>query len=335
MNRTGFALRLSLIASLSLLASAKAFGVRRTEDPLALIPAGAATVGMVHWSELKTSPFGAKVFAEMDGVSCDGDAARFLAEAQLNPRDDVDTMVFAMAPAAASVHETALVFFEGRFDTDRLANAIVARGASKKMASGAAYYRLPTHEGSEATRAGDRGAVAFVNRGLIVAGSEDAVVAVLARRESGGTGGLMSGDGLGRHLSRVQKDASAWAMVDLSRFPATQRGSHLGEESGPAATLLGAMKNMSVAVFQAALRGHDVELAASGVSSDSETRGLIEDSLRGVLAMWRLAVADKSPELVPVIRRFSVENDGQAVSVRGTVPESFVQSLMGDRRAAH
>ena len=264
----------------------------------------------------------------MDGASRDGDAARFLADAQLNPREDVDTMVFAMTPAAANAPETALVFFEGRFDVDRLARAIVARGASKKSASGAVYYRLATREGSEKNRAENHGAVAFVHRGLIVAGTEEAVEAVLARRESGGSGGLMAGEGLGRHLSRIQKDASAWAMVDLSRMPAGARGGRVGEESGPTATLMGAMKNMSVAVFQAALHGQDIELAASGVSADAETRGLLEDSLRGVLAMWRLAVQDKSPDLVPVIRRFSVENDGHAVSLRGTVPESVVQSLM-------
>ena len=65
----------------------------------------------------------------------------------------------------------------------------------------------------------EKGAVALVNRGLIVCGNEATVVATLARRESGGDGGLTSGQGLGRYLSRVDRDASAWALVDVARFP--------------------------------------------------------------------------------------------------------------------
>ena len=62
-----------------------------------------------------------------------------------------------------------------------------------------------------------------------------------------------------------------------------------------------------------------------------KNRGLLEDSLRGVLAMWRLAVQEKSPELVSVIRRFRIDNDGDAVSIRGTLPASFLQSLSSKR----
>jgi hypothetical protein len=334
MNGSRLVSRILAVVWLGSLVAADVLAVRRTEDPLALVPAGAATVGVIHWSELRTSPLGAKVFSEMDGISTDGDAARFLAEAQLNLREDVDTMIIAMAPPTADAPESGLVFFQGRFDVDRLSAAIVARGAAKKTAAGGSYYRLGERDGSSGYRAGDHGSVAFINRGLIVAGDEAAVVAVLARRESGGGGGLMEGEGLGRHLGRIQKDASAWALVDLKRLPAARNAhAEAGAAAGPAATLVGAMKNMSVVALQASMHGDDVELAATGVSSDSETRGLLEDSLRGILAMWRLAVQEKSPELVSVIRRFQVENDGQGVSIRGTLPASVLKSLMAERKA--
>ena len=91
------------------------------------------------------------------------------------------------------------------------------------------------------------------------------------------------------------------------------------------------MKSVSLLALQASVHGDAVELAATGVSSDAENRGLLEDSLRGVLAMWRLAVQEKSPELVSVIRRFRIDNDGDAVSIRGTLPASFLQSLSSKR----
>jgi len=50
-----------------------------------------------------------------------------------------------------------------------------------------------------------------------------------------------------------------------------------------------------------------------------------------VLAMWRMAVQDKSPELVPVIRKFKVESDGDGVSIRGNLPGTFLRSLESHR----
>ncbi len=82
--------------------------MRRTEDPLALVPADAATVGVIHWSELRSARSAARVFSPMDHISTDGDAARFLDETGLTPREDIDTVVVAMTrPARAARDERA------------------------------------------------------------------------------------------------------------------------------------------------------------------------------------------------------------------------------------
>jgi hypothetical protein len=324
--------RLSLVLLGAALAT-PILAVRRAEDALALVPAGAATVGVLHCDALRASPLAAPVLAQWDHVSSDGDAARFLAEAQLDPRRDVDTIVVATVPAAAAAGNGALVFFEGRFDVDKITSALTGRGAEKQSASGSDYYRLPAGSANET----HHGAVAFLNRGLAVAGDEDSVVGVLARRESGGAGGLMAGDPLAQLLPRVSSDATAWALVDLKRMPAARHAGDApqsGDSSSPANALMGAMKNVSAAVLQATVKGTDVTLSASGLSADAETRGLLQDSLKGVLAMWRLAVQDKNPDLVPVIRNFQVEDDGQAVSIRGTLPGSFLKKLTSESKRA-
>jgi hypothetical protein len=324
--------RIVLTSGLALLAAASAFGVRRTEDPLALVPADASTVGVIHWSELRASPFGAQVFSQMDDVSTDGDAARFLRETGLTPREDIDTVVVAMTHPTAGGSDDGLVIFEGRFDLARIAGALVARGATKQAGAGGEYYRLPD-EGEK-----HEGAVALVNARMLIAGAEAAVVGALARRESGGAGGLMSGPGLGRHLSRVDRDASAWALVDLTRFPSTQNREahvsiHADSDEGPSQAIVGVMKSVSLLALQAKMHGDAIDVSATGLSDDAENRDLLVDSLRGVLAMWRMAVQEKSPELVAVLRGFRIQNDGEGVSISGTLPASFLKTLAAEHRA--
>jgi hypothetical protein len=144
---------------------------------------------------------------------------------------------------------------------------------------------------------------------------------------------LTSGEGLGKHLARVDRDASAWALVDLARLPSVR----LGESEGggePARALFGAMKSVSLVALQATVRGESLDFAATGLSADAENRELLEDALRGVLAMWRLAVSEKAPELVSVIRRFEISSDSEGVSIRGTLPSGFLQSLKERRQAS-
>ncbi len=324
--------RIVLTSGLALLAAATAFGVRRTEDPLALVPANAATVGVIHWNELRSSPLGAQVFSQMDSVSTDGDAARFLSETGLTPREDIDTIVVAMTHPAAAGSDDGLVIFEGRFDLSRISGALVSRGATKQTGVSGEYYRLANEGGKR------EGAVALVNSRLLIAGGESAVVEALARRESGGAGGLMSGQGLGKHLSRVDRDASAWALVDLTRFPSTQNREghveiHADSDGGPSQAIVGVMKSVSLLALQASVHGDSIDVSATGLSDDAENRDLLVDSLRGVLAMWRIAVQEKSPELVSVLRGFRVQNDGDGVSISGTLPGSFLKTLAGEHRA--
>jgi len=326
--------RIALATGLALSFAAHAFGVRRTEDPLALVPAGAATVGVIHWNELRSSPIGAQVFSQMDDVSTDGDAARFLREMGLTPREDIDTVVVAMTHPAASGSNDGLVIFEGRFDLARIAAAVVARGATRQAGASGEYYRLANEGGKH------DGAVALVNARLLIAGGVTAVVEALARRESGGAGGLMSGQGqgLGKHLSRIDRDASAWALVDLTRFPSTQNREahvdvHVESAEGPSRAIVGVMKSVSLLALQASVHGDSIDVSASGLSDDAENRDLLVDSLRGVLAMWRIAMQEKSPELVSVLRGFRIQNDGEGVSISGTLPGSFLKTLAAEHRA--
>ncbi len=301
---------------------------RSADTLLALVPADAAAVAVVRLNDLRESPLSARLFAGADRMTVDGEAARFLEEAQLNPKKDVDTVVIAGRPSSGEKGSPMLALFEGRFDADKLSRAAEARGAARKSTPAGDYYLLPEGHGHGDERPG---AVAFVGPNLVIAGTETAVAQALADRRSGGTG-FASGAGLGRELKRVDRAASVWALVDVARYPSVANRSariHVsGEADGePAAAIMGVMKSVSLVAFQAKSSGQALELSATGITSDADTRQLLEDSLRGLMAMWRLAVQEKSPEMVAMIRRFSVSSDAEGVSVRGTLPAAFLRSI--------
>ena len=328
MNTHRLPLRPVLLILAAALCALPALAARKTDDALSLVPGDAAAVAVVRWNEVRATALGARLLSETDHVTADGDAARFMAEARLNPKEDVDVIVIAGSPAASGGGRGAgLVLFEGRFDTGRLSSALLARGGERKSSPGGDYFLLP--QSSDPGRRGSSGAVAFASARLTIAGDEASVIDALARRSAGGSD-FASRAALGSNFSRVAPDASAWALIDVKRFPMAQRAR--AEGSGQASELIGALKSVSVVALQASVKGEAIDIAVAGVTESEETRQLLEDSIRGVVAMWRLAVQEKSPEAVAMLRRFKIGNDGQAVTVKGTLTGDFLRSL-SDKRA--
>ena len=318
-----------------------------TDDGISLVPADAASVGVIHVADLRTSPLAARIFSDTDKLTVGGDAAHFLDEAKLNPKEDVDTVVAAGSPKGAGGSAGwGLVLFEGRFDPAALSAAIAARGATKKSTPAGDYWLLPD-KNATASANHEPGAIAFASGRLVIAGNESSVVAALARRSAGGTA-FRSGAGLGRQLSRIDSGASAWALVDVSRFPVGDRskfhasGALNGKDldmkvqSGPqdaALSLVSSMKNVSLLALQATAKGDALKLSATGLVSDDETAGLMEDALRGVLAAWRLAAQEKSPDTVAMLRKFTVSRDKTTVSIAGTLPGPAIRAMVEKKHA--
>src|ERR1017187_5181731 len=128
-RRAGIGLAISvagLLAAATLLAGppARSSGARATDESLSLVPPDAASVALVRFDDLRSSPLARKLFSDTDHITVDGDAARFLDAARLNPRTDIDTIVIVgLQPSGSTSPLLAVV--EGRFDPDRLAAAAV------------------------------------------------------------------------------------------------------------------------------------------------------------------------------------------------------------------
>jgi len=318
MNRSLF--RLSVVL---MMVAALALPVFAKDDALSLVPANAVTVGMVKLAEMRTSPLSSMLFEHTDKMTADSEAAKFIAETGLSPTKDVDVLVIATSPRTNLGSDAdVLVIAEGRFNAEKLSKAFVTRGAVQKNG----YFTLPEKEG-------DSPAVAFSNS-MVIAGTEKAVAAALTARANGGTG-FRGANGLGLDLARVDTKATAWALVDVTRASRLAKGGTIHTGKGQAGDALGAaLKSLSTLAVWATDTGDTLELGAFGVSGDGETLQLLEDTARGALSALRLAVKDKSPDLVSVLRRFDISHKDDYVRIEGSIPASTLREMMAKKRAS-
>jgi hypothetical protein len=309
------------LKSLLVLAALVALPAFAKNDALSLIPNDAVSVGVVRLADLRTSPLSMTLFEQTDKVGSNGESDRFLSEAGLDPKKDIDVLVVAMSPRTnLGTEPEVLVAADGRFNVDRLTKALLDRGATQK----AGYLLLP----QEGETSGKRGAVAFPDSRLVLIGTESAVTEALAARANGGTTFLTS-SGLGRESSRIEPRASAWALVDVAR---AQRLTGTAKVPQNHAVLGAALKNVSTVALWATDTGDALKLGGFGLARDEETLQLVEDTLRGALAAMRLAVQDKAPEMVPVLRKFTVSRSDEAVSISGTIPAAELKKFASKAR---
>jgi hypothetical protein len=307
-------------AALAILALALAPAAFAKNDAMSLIPNDSVSVGVVRLADMRSSPLSAALFAQTAHITNDGEGAKFLAESGLQPTKDVDVVVFATSPRTNLGSEADfLIAADGRFNVDRLTAALVARGAVKKTSAHGVYFVMP--EKGEGTH-GHQGVVAFPDSHLALIGSEAAVIEALASRAAGGTT-FATTSGLGRDMVRVDPHATAFVLVDVPRAQRITGAPKMGNSTQGQA-IGAALKNVSTVAIWATDSGDSLKLSALGLSTDAETLGLVEDTLRGALSAMRLAVQEKSPELVSLLRKFTVTRTDTSVSISGSVPaETF------------
>ena len=315
-------IRIAVVLAAVVISATAAFA---KSDALSLVPADAVSVGVVKLAELRTSPLASTLFQQADKFGGNGEANQFLTDAGLDPAHDIDLLVVATSPKTRLGSEAEVVVLaNGRFNVERLTNALVSRGAVKKDG----YFTLP-----EAKQDGHHGAVAFPDATLAIIGTEAAVIEALESRSTGGTAFPMSL--LGRDAARIDTHASAWAVVDVTRaarLTGTPRLHTRKDQSGQA--LAAAIKSVSTVALWAIDSGDAVKIGAFGLANDAETLELLEDTIRGALSAMRLAVKDKSPDLVSVLRRFDVDRTSDSVRITGTIPGDAIRKLMAEKRAA-
>ena len=305
------------VATLALLVVAGSAAAGPAISALKIIPGDSVAVGTVKLSQLRTSPLSGRIFNEADKMTCDGDGAKFLAETGLDPAKDIDTITFALRPNQATGKEDALVVAEGRFDATRITAALVAHGAKEISSPNGTYYLLA----EEGEVDGEKAAVSFLQRGYAVMGTEEAVKGALNAVARGGSGFVSST--LGSQLSRIDASASAWMIADVARMATLAKDGHDGTEKTE--TIFAAVKKMTYVTMWTTDTGDSLRFGGTALSDDEETRGLVEDTIRGALSAARLAAQEKDPELVELLRKVEVKRDGDGVSIEATIPADLLE----------
>jgi hypothetical protein len=313
--------------AVAILALALAPAAFAKNDAMSLIPNDSVSVGVVRLADMRSSPLSAALFAQTAHISNDDDAMAFLRDSGLQPTKDVDVVVFATSPRTNLGSEADfLIAADGRFNVDRLTSALVSRGAVKKTSAHGAYLMMPEKAGET-----HQGVVAFPDAHLALIGSEAAVLEALASRATGGTT-FATTTGLGRDMARIDAHATAFVLVDVPRAQRITGAPKMG--SGTQSQAIGAaLKNVSTVAIWATDTGDSLKLSAIGLSSDSETLGLVEDTLRGALSAMRLAVQEQSPELVSILRKFTVTRTDSSVSISGSVPAETFKTWVAKSQA--
>jgi hypothetical protein len=292
-------------------------------DLLSLVPEKAVAVGMVDVDDLRSSPVTSRLFDDTDKVTTEGEARRFLEDAGLDPAKDIDRVMIAVSPDTDdSTEGEILVAAEGRFDVSRLSAVVAREGAIPQSAHGKTYFVLPNDEEGEDHRAG---AVAFVSGSLSILGTEEAVTEALGALAQGGTD-FRSASLIGRDLRLVDRSASAWMIMDVQRAARMKGGSDGVEIGGGHADQLGAaLKHISTIAVWGGSGTDGLTFGGTALSADSETRQLLDDTVRGLLAMWRLAAQEEHPEWVPILRDFKVDQTADGVTLTGSIPASILE----------
>src|SRR4051794_2077381 len=312
--------------AVAILALALAPAAFASSGAMSLIPNDSVSVGVVRLNDMRSSPLSAALFAQTAHISNDDDAMAFLRDSGLQPTKDIDVVVFATSPRTNLGSEADfLIAADGRFNVDRLTTALVSRGAVKKTSAHGTYFKMPEKAGET-----HQGVVAFPDAHLALIGSEGAVLEALASRAAGGTT-FATASGLGRDMARIDPHATAFVLVDVPRAQRITGTPKLGGGNGQA--LGTALKNVSTVALWATDSGDSLKLNAIGLSSDSETLGLVEDTLRGALSAMRLAVQEKSPELVSMLRKFTVTRTDSSVSISGSVPAETFKTWVAKSQA--
>ncbi len=317
-------MRFSLLPAALMLVSASAFAA--TGDAMSFIPSDAATIGVVRLADIRNSPLLGRIIAETDKVSGDADAMKFMRDAGLKPTKDVDVMI--VSSSGSEPDAKVLVAFDGRFDAARLASAAEGRGAVKRSFAGASYY-VPSGKD------GEKGAVAFLSNRLILAGDIASVKTALTLAANKGSNTLRPE--IAREMARIDRNASAFAIIDLRRTGASfnQEKSSKSDRNDPRVMAAAAMKGVSLVSLWTRDTGTDLTMSGRAIANDNDIAQSLEDILRGMLAGWRMAIQEKAPELVSVLRKFEIDRAGNEVTFSGTLPGEMLKKHINASNHQH
>ena len=318
------ALRASLLATLAALAVAglalalsgcddsfAAPGVgasAQTTEALALLPGDADVVGMVNLAAARQSgaldaALGGAGLGMVSGRGSD-DFDDFVRMTGFSPAEDLDRVYLAAVEAPDGADGRAAFVAFGRFDRDRIRRYVADQdeGEIEEVQIGELTAYLAAEE------EGPRVGFAFVNSGMLLAGDEGTLRAMVARL--GQTDRTADAE-LRALLDRVAYPDGAW-------FAARGLQRHAGGDVAAQAAE-GVVVSMS-------FEDDGVPVRAFVATRPGADAGDVADAIRGGVAAAKMGVKDR-PATLDVLDRVEVEPEGDGVEVEARLTEAFLASV--------
>jgi len=215
--------------------------------------------------------------------------ANFVYATGVNPQEDVDRVTVGKLGA----HEILMVV-QGRIDKFKAEQYFRDKAQDQETYLGQTIYRD-----------GDGGFVFF--DGLVLMGGQiDAVKKGLDQMSLPGSAPLRSD--LTAAIQTIEAGNQIWAVGDfsISDFPPALR------EHTPIVDML---KSLQRGTYQMRI-DNDIHARATGTFSDENSARNIGDLARGALAVAKMQVAQKQPDLVHLLDGIQVSNSGPTLTVR-------------------
>jgi hypothetical protein len=289
---------------------------------LRYVPADATVIAYADVRNVMTSDFRQRFREAMpDGQAQDD----FQQKTGINIETDIDHVLAGMMPDGGGGPGGGLVVARGRFDVVRL--EALARGhgggvedyrGTRLLVSGADLHG----HGGETAAGPFRGAMAFLEPGLIALGDEAAVRRAIDAQAGGQS--ISSNDEIMRLVGDIELGSNAWA---VGRFDVLTQRANLPEQVS--------RQIPAIRWFAAAGRingGISGTLRAETI--DDEAAENLRDVIRGFLALGRLQAGGR-PEIQSALQSLQLGGTGRTVSLSFAVPAEVLDAIGAAHRGAN
>ena len=274
------------------------------------------------------SPFYARMAARAEAAGKPRPFADLEAKTGLSPERDIDQIVAAGARGQEGARKPqGVVLVLGRFDRYKLARAIETEGRSTvttKTVQGTTVYLFEESRSGEA-----KAAVAFVDDGALVLGSQGDVEHVISARGRG-EATLRGNAELLTLVESVRPGSTFWVAGDQTALQNMPKAI-----PGPGAS--GTSQSIELPALKSVIVTGDLDpevaLDVTGEAADEAAARNLADVVRGFVALASLQAGQK-PELKQLASAVSVTTEATRVRVNARFPYELLDTLERPRGSA-
>jgi hypothetical protein len=250
----------------------------------------------------------------------DNGLSRFEEETGVDVTRDVDYVLAALGGEASGTTNPGepLIVARGRFDTVRIEGLVRSNGGTVEDYRGVRLLAIANPSGDAGSM---RGALAFVEPGLIAMGADTAVRRAIDAQKGDVPNASSNADIV--RLVKTADEGNAWV---VAKFDALSSGGQIPPE----------VLQKLPAINWLTLTGHvngGLRAAVRAEAKDDAAAKNLRDVLQGILALARLQTGQNN-EFAALTNSIELGGDGNTVSLGLSVPMELVDKLIALRAAA-